>query len=680
MFKTRTDINPLSTLSDQSLNGLLVSESDTLETGLKKALEEIGVTFRLVCVKDNEKLNLLLNKQPWDFLVADLDAPNFNLHRATSVIHSLNLDLPLIITGTEISQETAINSMKAGVHDYMQKNNLYRLAPVLERELRNARVRDFHKASVARTKIQNEILEKSINEIYMVNTEALTFSYANQTMLDNLGYEKDEFYTLHVSEILADKEQVEVDRIVKQLLTTSNEKVRLKVNRKRKDGSTYPAEIYLEKVNYRGKDYFLGISFDLTRQVQDAELIAEKERIEKELRLENKYKSDFLATLSHEMRTTLNSVALLSKILSDNRNDNLTSEQLEYLKVINTSNENLLEMLNEVLDFSKAESGALELNYQKLKMDEFFKRIERLFKPIAREKRLNLEYLSGIHEELEIGTDRLRIEQVINNLISNALKFTPEGSITLRSFIPSRKYLEDNNLERKHYVGLEVEDTGIGIPESKKEHIFSSYRQAEGGLTESEYGGTGLGLSISKKITEALKGQLFLRSIPGKGTTFTFLIPTGKELTLEDFENEYAASLSDDVNRDKVGRVLLVDDSKIHNMALREYLDFKVEECMTAETAEQAFEKLEDYAFDCIILDMYLPDADGKEVLHRLNKHPEFRDIPVIIYSGKNFSPEENKEILKLASGIIQKKGMSYKLLVEKIFSLVTGKTERENA
>lgn len=679
MFKTRTDINPHHSLKNLNLNGVLITASGDLEPALEKALQEIGVNFRIVCISDNEKLNLLLNKQPWDFLVADLDTPEFSLQRATSVIRSLKLDLPLIITGTQISQETAISSMKAGVHDYMQKNNLYRLAPVLERELRNARIRDFHKASVAKTKIQNEILEKSINEIYLVDTKELTFSYANQTMLNNLGYTRDELYALHVSEILADKKQVEVDRIVQQLLGTANEKLRIKVTRLKKDGDTYPAEIYLEKVHYAGKDYFLGISFDLTRQVQDAELIAEKERVEKELRLENKYKTDFLATLSHEMRTTLNSVALLSKILSDNKNENLTAEQLEYLKVINSSNENLLEMLNEVLDFSKAESGTLELNYQKLKIDEFFKRIERLFKPIAREKQLNLEYKSGIHEELEIGTDRLRIEQVINNLISNALKFTPDGSITLRSFIPSRKYLDDNNLERKHYVGLEVTDTGIGIPESKKEQIFNSYQQAEGSLTESEYGGTGLGLSISKKITEALKGQLFLKSIPGKGTTFTFLIPTGKELTLEDFENEYAASLSDDDPVDKVGRVLLVDDSKIHNMALREYLDFKVEECMTAETAEQAFEKLNDYHFDCIILDMYLPDADGKEVLQKLNRHPEFKEIPVIIYSGKNFTPQENEEILELASGIIQKKGMSYKLLVEKIFSLVTGNTEKEN-
>jgi two-component system chemotaxis sensor kinase CheA len=431
----------------------------------------------------------------------------------------------------------------------------------------------------------------------------------------------------------------------------------------------------------------MGISFDISRQVEDAATIRKQRKKTKKLELSNKHKSEFYANLSHEMRTILNSNLLLTDILKDNRKGNLETDEIEYLEAIYQSSNSMLELLNAALDLSKIESGNISVQIKEFNISDICRSTEKLYKPIAREKGIDYQCFIDDHMASTIATDRLRLDQVLNNLISNALKFTKEGHVHLHIYEPDEKELKKRGIKDDNSIAFKISDTGIGIPKNRQKQIFKSYVQAEGISTKKRFGGTGLGLSISKEIAEILGGGIFLESEPEVGSTFTLIIPKDSHNALGEqaqkgrvkiTEPESVAdsdSLTEKKNSKKLkGTALLVDDSSIHNMALKEFLGFKISKCLTAETAEEAYATLHSHSVDCIILDMYLPDADGKEVLKELKSKKEFEHIPVIIYSGKNLSSSEEAELNKLAYSVVQKNVKSYNLLLDHITKIISKK------
>ncbi|MBP9790417.1 MAG: GAF domain-containing protein, partial [Bacteroidia bacterium] len=230
----------------------------------------------------------------------------------------------------------------------------------------------------------------------------------------------------------------------------------------------------------------------------------------KELELNNRYKSEFLANMSHELRTPLNSVLILAKLLSENKDKNLTDKQAEYARVIHKSGNDLLLLINDILDLSKIEAGKIELMPEQTSIEQVKSDIRSLFTEVANEKEIDFEIEN--HSELPetIFTDRVRLEQIIKNLLANAFKFTPaKGKITLKIKRPDRVTLFSNPSLRgqKNIVEFSVTDTGIGIPAEKQALIFEAFQQADGS-TSRKYGGTGLGLSISKMLVSMLGGEM----------------------------------------------------------------------------------------------------------------------------------------------------------------------------
>jgi len=292
--------------------------------------------------------------------------------------------------------------------------------------------------------------------------------------------------------------------------------------------------------------------------------------------------------------------------------------------------------------------------------------------------------INQLNEDLPFITDGLRLEQVLKNLISNALKFTSDGFVKLR-ILRSDTISTHNNLENalSSKILFEVSDSGIGIPEDQQEAIFQSYIQAEGAQNHTK--GTGLGLSISKEITELLGGRIEVKSVPGKGSVFTLVLPIdssnvilknaekGKiKLTTVPTTGDHIKESTKKKKSKKInGSVLLVDDSETHNMALSEFLNFKIKNITSVNTAKEAFQILAKQKFDCIVLDMYLPDISGKEVLKQIKNDKDLRSIPVIIYSGKSISQNEEDELESLADAIIQKNTMSYKILLRKVVGVL---------
>jgi signal transduction histidine kinase/CHASE3 domain sensor protein len=241
----------------------------------------------------------------------------------------------------------------------------------------------------------------------------------------------------------------------------------------------------------------------------------EIQRKAEELELSTRYKSEFLANMSHELRTPLNSILLLSRLLAENNEENLSNDQVEYAQVIQSSGNGLLGLIDEILDLSKIEAGQMKLEYMNVSLPEITDEIQALFAPMAKEKGLDFTITVEKNVPSVIETDKMRLGQILKNLISNALKFTAKGGITLTV---KRLARTDSTLS------FVVKDTGIGIPLEKQQLIFEAFQQADGS-TKRKYGGTGLGLSISRELAKLLGGEIVLSSKVNEGSEFTVNLP-----------------------------------------------------------------------------------------------------------------------------------------------------------
>jgi len=384
-----------------------------------------------------------------------------------------------------------------------------------------------------------------------------------------------------------------------------------------------------------------------------------------ELELSTKYKSEFLANMSHELRTPLNSILLLSRLLSENPEENLNEDQIEYGRVIHSSGNGLLTLIDEILDLSKIEAGKMELEYQETPVKEIISDMHSLFNPLAKEKAL--EFTTALADDVpeSIRIDKTRFEQILKNLLSNALKFTRKGFVTL-NIIQS---------EKAGYLNFSVKDSGIGIPKDKQDHIFEAFQQADGS-TRRKYGGTGLGLSISRELAKLQGGELLLTSETGKGSEFTVSIPVdpkfiptspetrSQELSLEvppappkviinpvneveQIKKRFVtdvipAELDDDraivTSEDKP--ILIIEDDTNFAKALLEYTRKSGYKGIVAVRGDQGVELARQYKPRAILLDIQLPVKDGWEVMDELKNNPQTRHIPVHIMSSMEVKKE----------------------------------------
>ena len=289
------------------------------------------------------------------------------------------------------------------------------------------------------------------------------------------------------------------------------------------------------------------------REVEQARKSLEEKA--EQLALVSKYKSEFLANMSHELRTPLNSLLILAKVLSDNKEANLSEKQLEYARTIYSSGSDLLKLISEVLDLSKVEAGKMAIDVRQLQTAELVEFAERSFRALAEEKGLEFSTEIGPGVAEEIRTDRQRVEQVLRNLLANAIKFTESGSVKFRmEMIEPRREFESDSLKGGGKVlALSVTDTGIGIAKNKQRLIFEAFQQADGS-TSRRYGGTGLGLSISREIARALGGEIHVESSPNEGSVFTLYMPIRYGREVEAFgaredDGEVRARLTDQLQQ-----------------------------------------------------------------------------------------------------------------------------------
>ena len=377
-----------------------------------------------------------------------------------------------------------------------------------------------------------------------------------------------------------------------------------------------------------------------------------------ELEEASQYKSDFLANMSHELRTPLNSTLILAKLLADNGEGNLTDEQVKFAKTIQSSGNDLLTLINDILDLAKIEAGHMHIEAESVKISKIVDNITNVFEPIAMDK--GLKFTAEIAQDVseKIITDSLRLDQIMKNLLSNAVKFTEKGEVNFNV-----------RMQDSENLTFTITDSGIGIPDDKLDLIFQAFQQADG-TTNRKFGGTGLGLSISKELARLLGGDITVVSEMGKGSTFTLIVPVEYDPAIvEGRDHSYAKkeiqpntiieenvsvaepivrkpkrNFKDSVEDDRdsiTGEkrlVLIIEDD--HSFAsilygLTRDMGF---ECLVAHNAKDGLDLFAEYKPQGILLDVNLPDHSGLSVLDAIKQNPQTRHVPIHVISAEDYS------------------------------------------
>jgi signal transduction histidine kinase/HAMP domain-containing protein/ActR/RegA family two-component response regulator len=442
-------------------------------------------------------------------------------------------------------------------------------------------------------------------------------------------------------------------------------------------------------------------------EIKNAEIELARQEIEEraaQLAAASRYKSDFMANMSHELRTPLNSALVLAKLLADNLDGNLMDKQVEFAKTIHSAGSDLLQLINDILDLAKVEAGRMEPSISDVAMTAVVKYVRNLCEPLAAEKALHF------HVELDprlpdiLRTDEQRLQQVLRNLTSNAVKFTDEGGVTLRIRPAAADEVESEALRSAPArIAFEVEDTGIGIPADKLSVIFEAFQQADG-TTSRRYGGTGLGLSISRQLTQLLGGELTVRSEPGVGSVFTLYLPEvaqpstptlvdspAPEAAFDRFSPpelvptarslpQLPASRDDTTPRFHGEKILIVDDDLRNVFALSSMLEAHGLHVVFADNGVagvRALERNDDIAL--VLMDVMMPELDGNATMAAIRNLNRYADLPIIAVTAKAMKEDRAKSLASGANDYVTKP-VDTDLLLRLIHTHLYAPTEPETS
>ncbi|MFD1775221.1 response regulator [Paenibacillus rhizophilus] len=444
----------------------------------------------------------------------------------------------------------------------------------------------------------------------------------------------------------------------------------------------------------------VGLVEEQKDEIESARAQLEKQAMQ--LTVTSRYKSEFMANMSHELRTPLNSLLILSQLLMENKEGNLTDKQVEFSQTIHTSGADLLKMIDEILDLSKVDAGKMELNREKVALTDLKTFVKQNFAPMAQKKGLSLRL--SFNEPLpdHIITDGYRLKQVLRNLLSNAFKFTNKGFVEFSVSRAEERSLPVYLPMDREYMALSVKDSGIGIPADKKDLVFEAFQQVDG-TTSRKYGGTGLGLSISRELSRLLGGGIMLESREGAGSEFTLYLPvalnysllpgaqesaatgeaglpspaigylppaaTAKPEPVREHEVSFADDREDLSSSDKV--LLIIEDDDKFAKVLVDMARARGFKTIVALRGDAGLQMAQSYLPDAIILDIQLPVMDGWSILRELKGAAKTRHIPVHVISVG----DEIKQGLMMGAIAYLRKPSSREAL-ERAFTQIVSYTE----
>lgn len=478
---------------------------------------------------------------------------------------------------------------------------------------------------LAKSQELDAIFKTTVDGIVTIDSDG-TIRAANPAAQDIFGYSSRELLGKPIEMLMPAPYAGEHQSYVDNYLATGEKGVIdtwREVTGKRADGTEFPLELGITQTLFSQGRRFTGIVRDISERKQ---VEAERKRLNQELLRALKVKGEFLATMSHEIRTPINGLMGFAELLGETE---LDDEQATYVRAMDKCSKSLLELVNDVLEFSKIEAGKLELETIEFDLRSCIDEVPEMLGPKAWEKGLDVAVIFRCGVARRVKGDPTRLRQILVNLVGNAIKFTDKGEVVVEVDAIQASRLGDKTPYSR--IRISVRDTGIGISEDQLGDIFESFTQADASTTR-RYGGTGLGLAICKKIVDVMGGEIGVESREGEGSTFSFWI---------DLEVCEPAESVEDRRVDLEGlRALIVDDHEPSRQVFREMLarwGCGVEE---AEDAETGFELLraaatDGHAFDFVILDYVLPGMNGDELLELIRSVPEIRETPILMATSK---------------------------------------------
>jgi PAS domain S-box-containing protein len=649
---------------------VLIIEDNEDDTILEiDALVSGGFNIDYERIETREALMRALHEKTWDCIISDFAMPQFTGLEALEELKKSGMDIPFILISGTIGEETAVSAMKAGASDYIMKNNLNRLIPAFERELRESESRKQKRQAEAAIQFERILLRTLIDNlpdfiyvkdsdcrIIVANKSSVEFmgftsesQLIGKTDLDiftdengNRGFAQDLAVVQTGFPILNREEEfVDARGMHRWLLTTKipiyNEHgkisglVGLKHDitiRKQIEFELKESErnLILQNTEYHTlNDEYLALNEELTEsfnhiQKMNSELTVAKNKAEESDRL----KSAFLANMSHEIRTPLNAILGFSGLLRDVFDSREKTD--EFVEIIESSGQQLLNIIDDILEISKIEAGQISISPDTININKVMRELYQLYNKQAEIKNLELLYLDDYRNDFYTLTDENRLKQIMCNLLNNALKFTPQGKIQF-----GYKVEEDD-------IRFYVIDTGIGLSEEDCAIIFKPFRQVENGSTRS-YGGNGLGLSISRALVEKLGGTLSVESEPMKGSSFSFTIPYIRCVA----PSTIGEAAVDEVliNRWNHHTILVAEDEMFNYSYIEEILNQTNVQILHAWDGKEAVEFVKRHPeISLVLMDIKMPEMDGYTATRLIKKmRPQ---LPVIAQTA--YAMSENRE------------------------------------
>ena len=565
-----------------------------------------------------------------DIILSDYEMPQFSGPRALELLQARGLDVPFFIISGTIGEDTAVAMMKLGATDYLLKDRLTRLGTAVSQAMEQARLRRESRKAVEELELFRALVDQSSDTFEVVDPETARFLDVNDKGCAELGYSRAEYVALRVPDIDPTVTAATWPPYVERLRAAGS--VSGEGRHRRKNSTSFPIEFNAKWVRL-DRDYIVTVVRDITERRQAEERVREKEEAERA----NRAKSEFLSRMSHELRTPLHAILGFAQLMEM---DHQSPDNAESVAHILRAGNHLLELVNEVLDLARVESGKLALTPEPVSVRATLAETLSLVKPLADERGVRLEPLAG-DLDCEVLSSVRRFKQVILNLLSNAVKFNHEGGSVAVSCAQTGDCLR-----------IKVADTGRGISAANMAKLFVPFERLDVGDTVIE--GAGLGLSLSKHLVEAMGGRIGVESEPGKGTVFwvelPLILPTPAAL---DARIPTAAELP----RATAPRTLLYIEDNLSNLRLIERILARRPEMklIPAMQGSIGLELARQHRPDLILLDLHLPDIQGDEVLRQLRAEPGTAQLPIVMISADATAAQIERLHAAGASGYLTK-------------------------
>jgi len=627
----------------QKLRVLFVEDSDEHVQLVVHLLKTNNYLVEYQRVESEQEMRNAL-QTPWDLILSDYSMPGFSGVVALEIYHDFELDIPFILVSGTVGEETAVNMLKSGAHDYIMKDKINLIIPSIDKELKEYIFRKEREGIAAEwIRLQKELQESEIRfrsafENAPIGMELISLDgklmRVNSAFCELVGYNKEELGTANFRDFTHPDDLVDNENYVQQLIIGEKENITFEKRYIRKDGNTIwvnvSASMFRNTLNE--PQYFIAQVEDITqrKEVIDEIMIA-KNMAEESDRL----KTALLSNMSHELRTPMNGILGFTELIM---NSGSQEDVKDMARMIDISGKRLLQTLDSIILLAQLQSGTKTLAISSLPvcLSDEAKFVAKTMADKARDK--GLDYIVEIQSDVFAHAEPKLLRNALLILLDNAIKFTQTGfvKVTLSTAV----------VDNEPKAIITIQDTGIGVPEKYQETIFEEFRQVSEGFGRC-YEGIGIGLSITKRIVELFNGKISVKSAAEIGSTFTIELPVCKETvdTIPEIADlDEATHITQLPSSTADIRILVVEDNLVNTKLLIRYLKDYCEAIDSTTTGEAAVDLAKTNAYDAILMDINLgAGIDGLQATQLIRQLKGYQDTPIIAVTGYTMIGDEER-------------------------------------